>query len=271
MSWLFSFRLRYCELTDAPCYPARPSCFACRAASQKAEMMMSRCRPTSWFGRIPRRTLFLSGCAIVVRPPNSCSGHPAILTLQKWLETRYPWRAEPMRPISPAGTRPHFSGYPCAPVIRRRICARPIVANMIIITTPTGAIGHQVLEHLLRAEEPVPRDRARPVAPPDACPRPNRCRAGLARRSHRREQGVRRAQTPSSGSCRRIRAPRPWTAAYLDFTRPACAAFKTQGIERVVGISALGRGRRAPRTPGSSRPHSGWTTSSRAREFTTGR
>ena len=31
-------------------------------------------------------------------------------------------------------------------------------------------------------------------------------------------------------------------AAYLDFTRPACAAFKSQGIKRVVGISALGRG-----------------------------
>ena len=31
-------------------------------------------------------------------------------------------------------------------------------------------------------------------------------------------------------------------AAYVDFTRPACAAFKTHGIKRVVGISALGRG-----------------------------
>jgi uncharacterized protein YbjT (DUF2867 family) len=29
-------------------------------------------------------------------------------------------------------------------------------------------------------------------------------------------------------------------AAYLDFTRPACAAFKTCGVRRVVGISALG-------------------------------
>ena len=31
-------------------------------------------------------------------------------------------------------------------------------------------------------------------------------------------------------------------AAYVDFTRPACDAFKRHGVQRVVGISALGRG-----------------------------
>jgi uncharacterized protein YbjT (DUF2867 family) len=31
-------------------------------------------------------------------------------------------------------------------------------------------------------------------------------------------------------------------AAYVDFTRPACDAFKNQGVSRVVGVSALGRG-----------------------------
>ena len=31
-------------------------------------------------------------------------------------------------------------------------------------------------------------------------------------------------------------------AAYLDFTRPAADAFKTHRVERVVGVSALGRG-----------------------------
>src|ERR1700758_1049122 len=30
--------------------------------------------------------------------------------------------------------------------------------------------------------------------------------------------------------------------AYVDFTRPACDAFKRYGVQRVVGISALGRG-----------------------------
>ena len=28
----------------------------------------------------------------------------------------------------------------------------------------------------------------------------------------------------------------------MDFTRPACDAFKSQGVRRVVGVSALGRG-----------------------------
>ncbi len=31
-------------------------------------------------------------------------------------------------------------------------------------------------------------------------------------------------------------------AAYVDFTRPACDAFRSQGVKRVVGVSALGRG-----------------------------
>lgn len=31
-------------------------------------------------------------------------------------------------------------------------------------------------------------------------------------------------------------------AAYVDFTRPACDAFRTQGVKRVVVVSALGRG-----------------------------
>ena len=31
-------------------------------------------------------------------------------------------------------------------------------------------------------------------------------------------------------------------AAYVGFSRPACDAFKTQGVKRVVGVSAFGRG-----------------------------
>src|SRR6267378_4636992 len=42
------------EPTGAPGYPARPSCFACRAASQKAEIMMSR--SPSHFVVSPRST-----------------------------------------------------------------------------------------------------------------------------------------------------------------------------------------------------------------------
>ncbi len=31
-------------------------------------------------------------------------------------------------------------------------------------------------------------------------------------------------------------------SAYVDFSRPACEAFKSQGVKRVVGVTALGRG-----------------------------
>jgi uncharacterized protein YbjT (DUF2867 family) len=34
-------------------------------------------------------------------------------------------------------------------------------------------------------------------------------------------------------------------AAYIDFTRPACAALQRHGVKRAVGVSALGRGIRA--------------------------
>jgi hypothetical protein len=44
---------------------------------------------------------------------------------------------------------------PCALLIRRRSRELPIVADMIIVTTPTGAIGHQILENVLRGEEPI--------------------------------------------------------------------------------------------------------------------
>jgi uncharacterized protein YbjT (DUF2867 family) len=46
-------------------------------------------------------------------------------------------------------------------------------------------------------------------------------------------------------------------AAYVDFSRPACAAFKSQGVKRVVGVSALGRG-----TPWAA--HAGLVTASLA-------
>ena len=45
---------------------------------------------------------------------------------------------------------------PCALPVRRRSRELPIVADMIIVTTPTGAIGHQILENVLRGEEPIP-------------------------------------------------------------------------------------------------------------------
>jgi len=112
---------------------------------------------------------------------------------------------------------------------------------MIIITTPTGAIGHQVLERVLRGEEPI-----RVIArDPSGLPSHVRERVDIVRGSHGDTTVVNQAFAGADSVFWVVPPdPRAQTvdAAYLDFTRPACAAFKSQGIKRVVGISALGRG-----------------------------
>jgi uncharacterized protein YbjT (DUF2867 family) len=125
---------------------------------------------------------------------------------------------------------------------------------MIIITTPTGAIGRQVLENVLRGSEPVrviARDPSR--LPPDL-----RERIDIVQGSHGDPTIVNKAFAGADAVFWVVPPdPRARTvdAAYVDFTRPACAAFKTQRIKRVVGISALGRG-----TPAAA--HAGLVTAS---------
>jgi uncharacterized protein YbjT (DUF2867 family) len=125
---------------------------------------------------------------------------------------------------------------------------------MIIVTAPTGAIGHQVLEHVLQGQEPIrviARDPSR--LPPHA-----RDRIDVVQGSHSDAAVVNRAFAGADAVFWLVPPdPRAKTvdAAYVDFTRPACAAFKTHGVKRVVGISALGRG-----TPAAA--HAGLVTAS---------
>ncbi len=125
---------------------------------------------------------------------------------------------------------------------------------MIIITTPTGAIGHQVLEHVLRREGPI-----RVIArDPTRLPSQVRERVEVIQGSHSEGRVVNEAFAAADSVFWLVPPdPRAKTvdAAYLDFTRPACDAFKTYGIKRVVGISALGRG-----TPAAA--HAGLVTAS---------
>jgi uncharacterized protein YbjT (DUF2867 family) len=125
---------------------------------------------------------------------------------------------------------------------------------MIIVTAPTGAIGHQVLENVLRANEPV-----RVIArDPSRLPRRVRERIDVVQGSHSDTTVINKAFAGADAVFWLVPPdPRAETvdAAYLDFTRPACAAFKTHGIKRVVGISALGRG-----TPAAA--HAGLVTAS---------
>jgi uncharacterized protein YbjT (DUF2867 family) len=111
---------------------------------------------------------------------------------------------------------------------------------MIVVTAPTGLIGHQVLENLPGSGEPVRvivRDPSR--LPPQA-----RDRVEIVQGSHGDADVVDRAfvgadavfwLVPPTGAD-------SVEAAYVDFTRPAGDTFKRQGVRRVVGISALGRG-----------------------------
>jgi len=112
---------------------------------------------------------------------------------------------------------------------------------MIVITTPTGNIGKQVLADLLKSGESV-RVIVRDVSKLDA---ESRQRVEVIEGSHGDLATVNRA-FEGAESVFWVVPPdmqaSDVTAAYVDFTKPATEAFKTQGVRRVVGVSALGRG-----------------------------
>ena len=112
---------------------------------------------------------------------------------------------------------------------------------MIVITTPTGHIGRQLVRDLLDGGEAV-RVIARDPAKLDADVRD---RVEVVPGSHGDPAVVDRAfagadavfwlapPTPSAATL---------DAAYAGFARPACAAFRRHRVGHVVGVSALGRG-----------------------------
>lgn len=112
---------------------------------------------------------------------------------------------------------------------------------MIVITAPTGLIGAQVLGNVLGSGEPV-----RVIArDPSRLPAQARKRVELVQGSHGDIDVVDRAFAGADAVFWLV-SPDPRAdsveAAYVDFTRPACDAFKRHEVRRVVGISALGRG-----------------------------
>lgn len=121
---------------------------------------------------------------------------------------------------------------------------------MIAVTAPTGNIGRQVLENILDRGEAV-RVIARDPSP---FPPRTRERVEVLRGSHDDPDVVNRAFAGADAVFWLV-PPNPAAesleAAYLDFTRPACAAFEGQGVRRVVGVSALGRGTAMARNAGA--------------------
>jgi uncharacterized protein YbjT (DUF2867 family) len=125
---------------------------------------------------------------------------------------------------------------------------------MIVVTTPTGNIGSQVLNDLLANKEPI-----RVIArDPDRLAPEARKRVEVVVGSHSDGAVVTEA-FQDADSVFWVVPPDPRAAsveaAYVDFARPAVTALRQQGVKRVVGVSALGRG-----TPWAA--HAGLATAS---------
>ena len=112
---------------------------------------------------------------------------------------------------------------------------------MIVITAPTGAIGHQVLDKVLASDQPV----RVIVRDPAKLPAEVRDRVEVIQGSHGDPNVVTRAfdgadalfwLLPTNNLAASVEA------AYSGFTGPAAEAIGSQGVKRVVGVSALGRG-----------------------------
>ena len=99
---------------------------------------------------------------------------------------------------------------------------------MIVITTPTGLIGHQVLDNVLKSDEPI-----RVIArDPSRLPAHIRKRVEVVQGSQGDIDVVTKAFA-GTDSVFWLVPPDPHAesieAAYVDFTKPACEAFKSQG------------------------------------------
>ncbi|QKG19765.1 NAD(P)H-binding protein [Actinomadura verrucosospora] len=112
---------------------------------------------------------------------------------------------------------------------------------MIVITTPTGNIGRRVVDGVLAAGAParlIVRDASR-------LPAKVRENAEVVEGSHGDPDVVAKAFA-GAGTVFWL-APPNHRAESLDdiysrFAQPACEAFRSQGVQRVVAVSALGRG-----------------------------
>jgi uncharacterized protein YbjT (DUF2867 family) len=112
---------------------------------------------------------------------------------------------------------------------------------MIVVTAPTSTIGSQVLQKLVAEKAPV-----RVVArDPSRLADDVRDQVDVVTGSHSDADVVAKAFAGADAVFWLV-PPNPTAtsleAAYLDFTRPAVVAFAQQGVGRVVGVSALGRG-----------------------------
>jgi uncharacterized protein YbjT (DUF2867 family) len=116
---------------------------------------------------------------------------------------------------------------------------------MIVITAPTGDIGHQLVKNLLQSSAKI-RVIARDPSHLSADVHDS---AEVVEGSHGDPAIVNKAFA-GADAVFWLTPPDPKAAsvmaAYVDFTRPAAAALKAQGVKRVVGRLARRHRRRAP-------------------------
>ncbi len=112
---------------------------------------------------------------------------------------------------------------------------------MIVVTTPTGKIGSQVLHHLLSSGRPV----RVVVRDPSKLSQEVRDKVEIVTGSLEDEASLEPAFEGAESAFLLVPpSPKDSNDAdyYLRFTRPALAALKRGGVRRVVGVSVLGRG-----------------------------
>ena len=135
---------------------------------------------------------------------------------------------------------------------------------MIVITTPTGKIGRQVLEKLLGSSETI-----RVIArDPSRLPEQTRERIEVVQGSHADSAVVDRAFEGADSVFWVV--PPDFQAdnvetRYMEFIRPACEAFKSRGVKRVVAVSALDADGLSP--PASCPQRWPWMTRSRTQAW----
>lgn len=112
---------------------------------------------------------------------------------------------------------------------------------MIVVTAPTGQIGHQVLANLLAAGQ-RPRVIVRDAA---KLPAGVRERVEVFEGSHGDREVLERALDGADALFwllpTNVHAPSV-DDAYSGFTRPAAEVIRSRGVRRVVDVTALGRG-----------------------------
>ena len=116
---------------------------------------------------------------------------------------------------------------------------------MIVITTPTGDIGSQVLATLLGSASSSGEKLRVIVRDPARLPGPARDRVDVVAGSHG-DRGFADRAFAGADALFWVVPPDPHApsleAAFSGFTRAAAQALKASGVGHVVGVSALGRG-----------------------------